>query len=125
MSSFRVVYREKNGQPAKPAVFGSEALARAYARSVKGTVEPVAEDVPAPHLTKCPEGTAEMVRASARAYYLHERYGYSAAGLPEQRAAERDEELSLEQRAEQEMEYVCQARLMGVNVNDALADLHG
>lgn len=117
MAGFWITYTEKNGKPAKPVVMQDEQLARKYAASVKGKVEPIEDEVPSATVEICPSASKEMVQDSTRAYYdLHWN--------PRVRTEPADIK-SEEHRAELEMEYVTQARLAGVSTSDALADLNG
>lgn len=116
--NYRVTSSEKNGQPAKPVIFGNPVLAARYAKSVRnGKVEPIDGDaIAAPTITACPVADAAMVKAATKSYY--ERNWTPTAG----RYSEGIEPDSAEQEAERRMEFVCQARLMGASTSDALDD---
>jgi hypothetical protein len=66
---FRVTFSERDGRPGKPAIFPSQELAQAYARAVKGTVEPVLGDERHPTVTRCPAADREAVEEASRRYW--------------------------------------------------------
>lgn len=116
MSNFVVTYTGKDGKPATSAQM-SEKVATMYAKTVRhGVVKPVESSAPVPEVqvTVCKPAGLEDLKASAKAYY--DRHWNP-------RAPSTEETVTSEQRAEREVEYVTQGRLMGGDVNDLLDDL--
>ena len=115
MSNFVVTYTGKDGKPATSAQM-SKKVATMYAKTVKGGVVVPVESgahVPEVQVTVCKPAGLEDLKASAKAYY--DRHWNPRAPS--------EETITSEQRAEREVEYVTQGRLMGGNVNDLLDDL--
>lgn len=104
-------YRVTDPKTDTSTILPSESVARAYARSIKGAVVEPTEVVCAVAVTQCPEGTVEAQRASSKDFYK------SSGGWTPSRIREADE---AENRAERYMETVCQARLCGASVSEAL-----
>lgn len=114
--SFRVTFNNKDGSIGK-ATFSTEALANAYARSVKNPkVEPVDTAAPEVAVKVCPEGTAEAQKEASRDYYLTTKRGerYVPATVRQAEASERE--------AETMMEHFNEARVVGMPMADAFAD---
>ena len=99
---WKVYYIAHDGKPSASPVFGSESLANAYARTVKGgKVVPTDTNAPSVEVQQCPDGrTVNAMRAA------------------DQDAASRAE-LS-ERMAEASFEAGSQARLYGASVSEAL-----
>lgn len=109
-----VKFTGKDGKAAS-ITFPTRALANTYAKTVKGaTIVDTDAAVADVQVTKCPEGTPELQREAARAYYTPGTGLYVPPSVAQARASENEAELMAE--------HFGAARCAGQSMADAQSD---